>query len=334
VSDLTDDTILSEWTSIRSEFGKLIARATNNGKKVNLLVEYHPELHHTLTERIPFIDLKSKLSNCDEVDLIKNMGRIKTAIVVNKVDDTCLHYFTDQEDLLSFSSNWGKNCNRLFVDDTAFTYEKQDQPSYEEMPNQVVREGTTGITSFVVSNYFSKAIASILQPDDIDLMKDILFRKVVNITFSDMYVNSALSSLMLVYLIQEIKNLFGLTINNVTLQLDSPKRKCNNEHFNDWTYINLNFEKKEDADEYTNNLFKKVLDVEPDFSPNDADHHRWLKIETTEGGIVEIRPDHGISGGYKSDSKYMNLNSLNGSVLVTRNNEEVLYYIIIRKGDR
>jgi superfamily II DNA/RNA helicase/rubrerythrin len=334
VSDLTDDTVLSEWTSIRSEFGKLIARATNNGKKVNLLMEYHPELHHTLTERIPFIDLKLKLSNCDEVDLIKNMERIKTAIVVNKVDDTCLHYFTDQEDVLSFSSNWGKNCNRLFMDDTAFTYEKQDQPSYEEMPNQVVREGTTDITSFVVSNYFSKAIASILQPDDIDLMKDILFRKVVNITFSDMYVNSALSSLMLVYLIQEIKNLFGLTINNVTLQLDSPKRKCNNEHFNDWTYINLNFEKKEDADEYTNNLFKKVLDVEPDFSPNDADHHRWLKIETTEGGIVEIRPDHGISGGYKSDSKYMNLNTLNGSVLVTRNNEEVLYYIIIRKGDR
>ena len=155
----------------------------------------------------------------------------------------------------------------------------------------------------------------------------------MDITFSDMYVNSALASLMLVYLIREMKSLFGFNISNVTLQLDSHKRRCQNDRFNDWTPISCNFENKEDADAYTDRLFQDVLDIDPEHSFNDADHHRWLKIETTNGSLVEIRPDHGISGGYKSESKYMNLDSLNGSVRVMRNNEDVLYYIIIKKSD-
>lgn len=36
---------------------------------------------------------------------------------------------------------------------------------------------------------------------------------------------------------------------------------------------------------------------------------------------------------YKSYSRYMNLDSLNGSVMVTKNNEDVLYYVIIKNGD-
>lgn len=111
------------------------------------------------------------------------------------------------------------------------------------------------------------------------------------------------------------------------------KRRCQNDRFNDWTPISFNFESKEDADAYTDRLFLDVLNIDPEHSFNDADHHRWLKIETTDGNLVEIRPDHGISGGYKSESKYMNLDSLNGSVRVVRNNEDVLYYIIIKKSN-
>ena len=185
-----------------------------------------------------------------------------------------------------------------------------------------------------MKNYFTAAIAPhVLKQQDVDMLVEVLRGKHVDITFSDMYVNNALASLMLVYLINEMKNLFGFTIDNITLQLDSPKRKCNNDRFNDWTPINMNFSCKEDADEYTDNLFQDVLDIDPEHSFNDADHHRWLKIETEDGGCVEIRPDHGISGGYRSDSKYMNLDSLNGSVSVVRNNEDVLYYVIIKKGN-
>ena len=330
VSDITDDTAVTDWSSVRSEMGKYLNRAVTNGKTINLNVEYHPELHSSITEKLPFINLKEKFPDC-HVQLVKDMGKIKTAIVV-KSDTKNRRYFTENNHAISFSNNWGKNCNYLFVDAKPVSFTKQDEPNYVALPNQVVREGITSATMFQVRNYFSKAIAqSVLKQQDVDMMDDVLRGKHVDISFSDMYVNSALASLMLVYLIEEMKTLFGFIIDNVTLQLDSPRRKCSNDRFNDWTYINMNFENKDDADEYTDNLFNKVLGVDPEHSFNDADHHRWLKIETINGGKVEIRPDHGISGGYKSDSKYMNLDSLNGSVNVTRNNEDVLYYVIIQK---
>ena len=330
VSDITDDYAVTDWSSIRSEMGKIISDAITNGKNIRLLVEYHPELHNSLTDKLPFINLKDKFPDCN-VTLIQDMGEMKTAIMVESANNV-RHYFTDDHSALSFSNNWGKNCSHVFVDTNNVTFTEQNEPTYDVSPSLIVREGITHATSFQIKNYFSKAIAPyVLKKQDIDILYEILNGKHVNITFSDMYVNSALASLMLVYLIDEMKNLFGFQIKNVTLQLDSPKRKCHNERFNNWTPISMNFENKEDADDYTDNLFENVLNITPEHSPNDADHHRWLKFETENGCSVEIRPDHGISGGYKSYSNYMNINSLNGSVTVIRNNEDVLYYVIIKR---
>lgn len=261
------------------------------------------------------------------------MGQFKTALII-KTDLDIRHYFTDKDHVLSFSDNWGKGCSHVFVDSNLPKFEVQDCPKYEESPSVIVREGITQATHFQIKEYFSKAIVqSVLQPSDLAFLKDILYGKHVRVTFSDMYVNSALASLMLVYLIKEMRTLFGFSIDKVILQLDSPKRKCNNDHFNDYMFINMNFASKEDADDYTDTLFTDVLDIEPEHSKNDADHHRWLRIETAEGGLVEIRPDHGISGGFRSGSKYMNLNTLTGTVSVDRNNEDVLYYVIMKKGN-
>lgn len=332
VSDLTDDNVVTDWSSVRSEMGKYIKTAVSNGKNISLAVEYHPDLHNSLTEKLPFINLKDKFPDC-EVSVVKDLGEMKTAVIVES-NTKVRRYFTDKDSALSFSNNWGKNCSHVFVDDNRVTFNDQEEPTYVISPSQVVSEGLTHATTFQIKNYFSSAIAPyVLKQQDVDMLVEILKGKHVNITFSDMYVNSALASLMLVYLIKEMKQLFGYTIDGITLQLDSPKRKCNNDRFNDWTPINMNFSCKEDADEYTDNLFIDVLDIDPEHSFNEADHHRWLKIETEDGGLVEIRPDHGISGGYRSDSKYLNLNSLNGSVSVVRNNEDVLYYVIIKKGN-
>ena len=332
VSDITDDYTITDWASLRSEMGKYISNAVTNGKNVKLYIEYHPELHSSITAKLPFINLKDKFPDC-QVSLIKDMGHMKSAIIVESSNKT-RHYFTDKDTVLSFSNNWGKNCSHVFVDSNVVKYGEQIEPSYDILSSQVVREGLTGATSFQIKDYFKEAIAPyVLKKEDIDMLLDILKDKKVDITFSDMYVNSALASLMLVYLIGEMKSLFGFTISNVTLQLDSRKRRCQNDRFNDWTPISFNFESKEDADAYTDRLFLDVLNIAPEHSFNDADHHRWLKIETTDGSLVEIRPDHGISGGYKSESKYMNLDSLNGSVRVVRNNEDVLYYIIIKKSN-
>lgn len=334
VSDNTDDTAIHDWISIQSEMGKYINRAIAYGKKVSLMVEYHPELHSSLGDKLPFINLKDKFADC-KVSLVKDMGKIKTAVIVKVLGKT-IRYFTDKEDALSFSNKWGAEYSYAYTDDSIPTFSAQEEPTYTYVPNRIIREGITNATSFHVRNYFTKAIAeSILSQEDVNMMIEILRGKHVDIFFSDMYVNSALASLMLVYLIKEMRDKLGFIIDNVTLQLDSPKRKCANSYFSEYSFINSNFENKDDADDYTDDLFEGVLGIDPEHSFEDADHHRWLRIINRDGGCVEIRPDHGISGGYRSDSKYMNLYSLNGNVMVTRiHHENVLYYVILDKGGK
>ena len=136
---------------------------------------------------------------------------------------------------------------------------------------------------------------------------------------------------MLVYLIKEVRDIYNLDIQSITLRLDSGRRFCTNERFSDNTYINLNFNNPESADEYTEGLFENVLGMVPLRSHIDAGHHRWLRFETEDGKILEIRPDHGISGGWKSRSKYLNLDGLGGMTEAYKEGADVLYYVIIKK---
>ena len=329
-SDLTDDYSVQDWCSYNSEMGHLIHNAIASGKRVKIRVEYHPELHDAPSSKLPFLDIDSKFVDCD-VELVKDMGAIKTGLLVTRGGETT-RYFIDNDNAISFSNNWGADYSYVFADNQATSFEREARPTYVQTPSEIVRQGLTDATSFVVRNYFSAAIApALLRGNDKEVLTKILKGKRVNIWFSDMYVNSALASLMLVYLIKEMKEIFEFEIDNVMLQLDSPKRKCNNTTFNDYNSISYNFENKEDADAYTERLFDEVLDVDVDFSPSEDDHHRWLRISTDNGGMVEIRPDHGISGGYYTYSKYMNLDTLNGSVRVNKRNEDVLYYIVIKQ---
>ena len=329
-SDITDDYAVTDWSSIRSKMGRLVNTAVTNGIQVTLSVEYHPELHSSLSEKLPFIRIGEKFPDC-RIRLISDMGAIKTAVILESINET-RRYFTNEDSVLSFSNHWGDECMNVFVDSETTLFRDQEEPTYTAVPSQIIREGITRATSFQVKDYFSAAIAPyVLNAEDIDTLKEILRGKEVNITFSDMYVNSALASLMLTYLIDELRRLFGFRIENILLMLDSPKRRCENERFNNWTNINMNFPDADDADEYTEALIQDVLGIDPDFSFDDAVHHRWLKIETQDGGLVEIRPDHGISGGYKSDSKYMNLDTLSGSVRAFRNDDEILYYVIMKR---
>ena len=331
VSDLTDDYTITDWTSIRSEMGKYIKNASAIDKKVQLYVEYHPELHTSLTDKLPFIKLQDRFPDC-KVTFIKDMGQVKTAIVIESANER-RRYITDDENALSFSKNWGEGCTHVFVDALEARVSEQEEPKYEYVPSQVIREGLTQARSFLIKNYFTEAIAPyLLEPGDLDMIHEMLDGKDVNIAFSDKYVNSALASLMLVYLIDEIRQIFQLRIKKIVLQLESPKRCFRNINFRDSDYISFNFPSDKDADDYTSDLFKEVFDIDPERSCQYADHHRWLKIETSDGNIVEIRPDHGISGGYISSSKYMNIYSLNGNVRANKkDNEDVLYYVIIKK---
>lgn len=330
VSDCTSDYAIQDWKSVKSEMGRIVRLAVDNSIKVNIQVEYHPEYHLSLGDKIPFVDLQSQFADCD-IQLISDMGDLKTMLVVESSDGT-KRYFTDNKDALSFSNKWGVECPHVFVDDKQVSFTGVAAPSYEATPKEIIRQGLTQVDSFPVNKYFSKAIeTSLLKPSDLDVMLEILRGQKVDITFSDMYMNSALASLMLTYLIDEMRRLFGFTIRDITLQLDSPKRRCENSRFSDYTCISLNFNCMEDADAFTDDLMEDVLGVSPEHSMINADHHRWLKI-VSDKGTIEIRPDHGISGGWWSRETYMNIDRLNGNTIVKRNrDEDILYYVIIKK---
>lgn len=331
VSDMASSCIINDWCSINSEMGKLLNTAVAKGKSVSIHIEYHPEIHESNADKYPFVELALRFPDCN-VSFIEDMGDIKTCLVI-KFDSCQARYYCQNVELLSFSNDWGTSDEALYYDREAYNYEIQEGPIIDHTPSELILEGLASVPSFRIKNYFSKVIAPevLRTSENVELFENVLKNKRVNIYFSDMYVNSALASLMLVYLIKELRDLFDLKIDTIKLQLNSRKRKCDNPRFNDYNSINLNFETSSQADEYTYNLFEEVLDIKPTESLLDAEHHRWLRITTSDGGIVEIRPDHSISGGWRSSSTYMSLDTLDGSTIAFKNSGEILYYIIIKK---
>lgn len=331
VSDIVGNNSINDWSSIRSEMGKHIQRAIELGKTVNLIVEYHPDLHPENADKFPYVDLVGKFPDCN-VNLVKDLGKNKTALIVKEANGSVTRYFTQDDGMLSFSNEWGCSDGRVYFDATQPEFRSEETPKLEFNPDEIIREGTAKVENFRIGKYFSEVIAPCtMKQSDIILLETLFKGKRVSVTFSDMYVNSALASLMLAYLIKEVRDLFQLKIEDIMLQLDSPKRKVVNDRFSDYTYINMNFGNKDAADKYTDNIIDEVLDIEPDHSLFDAEHHRWLRFTNIEGDVFEIRPDHSISGGWISSNTYMNLDSLDGSTIVKRKDDDVLYYAIIRK---
>lgn len=331
VTDITSNNSINDWSSIRSEMGNHIQRAVELGKTINLIVEYHPELHLDNADKFPYVDLKGKFPDCN-VRLVKDLGKNKTLMIVKDTNGSISRYFTQDGDMLSFSNEWGSSEGRVYFDAVSLNFIDEESPRLEYNPDEIIREGTARVNSFKISKYFSEVIAPCtMRQSDITMLENLFKGKHVDVTFSDMYVNSALASLMLAYLIKEVRDIFNLKIDNIMLQLDSPKRKVVNDRFSDYTYININFGSKDSADRYTDNIIDEVLDIEPDHSLFDAEHHRWLRFTNKNGDVFEIRPDHSISGGWISSNTYMNLNTLDGSIIAKRKDNEVLYYAIIRK---
>jgi hypothetical protein len=314
---------------MQSEMGRLIKKAVERGKNVTVIVEYHPELHTSLVDRVPYIGLQDKFPDCT-VKFVSDMGPLKTALITSSASHV-QHYFTDHDDALPLSDQWGFACGRLFSDDREPVLIETVAPSYPAQSKEIIRQGIALASRFRVGKYFSEVVApSVLRREDIDTLVALLQGNAVEITFSDMYVNSILASLMLVHLIKEMRDLFGFTIRSLTLQLDSTKRKCQNYSWTENTFISQNWESAEEADEFTDGLCSDVLGVSPIHSTQDASHHRWLRFDLGDGRRIEIRPDHGISGGYRSYAQYADRNVLDDQVMVYRNNEDILYYIIIK----
>lgn len=328
-TDKDSEIVINDWCSSKSTMGKLIRQATANEKQVEIMLEYHSDIHPNVEDRYPFATMDDRIPDCD-IKLISDMGICKSALLLSYRDGRVQRFFTCDSEVIPLTNDWGSNHPDLYTDNLIPPYNVIPFPPIESS-NVIIREGLAKPVSFKIKNYFSEVIAgSVLKAPDIEKMERMLKNKHVTITFSDMYVNSSLSSLMLTYLIKEIKDLFGLKIDGITLQLDSTRRRCNNDRHNEHSYISMNWPSANDADQYTFAKIEDIIGVMPEKSMFNADHHRYLRITNRNGDVVEIRPDHSIAGGWQTNATYMNADILDGNLSVRRK-EDILYYVILKE---
>lgn len=331
VSDEPGNTIVSQWKSYHSEMGRLIHRAIECGKNVSIKVEYHPEYHQNMADKLPYLNLADIFTDCD-VQFVQSMGQIKTALIV-ETQARKKHFFTDNAGVLSFSNEWGDFDPNVFEDNQDAVFVPMNPPIVTVEPNKIVRDGIITVESTRIDRSFANAIAPAvgLTAEDEEIIRSILSGKHVNVYFSDMFVNSALAGLMLTYLIKELRERYNFVIDSVTLALDSPRRKCENDHWNLYRRISRNFPSAREADDYVDRLFDEIFGIDAEHSLEDAVHYRWLRIENLEGDVLEIRPDHSISGGWECRDTYSRAGYLDGSTIAEKDSDDILYYVIIRR---
>ena len=332
---------IDDWVSRDGEMGSLLRECDKHGKSVTILVSNVPSVAkgNTLSEIIPFADLPSKLPDytVEAIDSLERTPGVYSALIVDGAIRS--HYFVEQQGVLPFTEKWGDNCNALYGDQNVPTFKQESFPTITQIlalnrPTNYIRSGSIRNMNTTIGRFYADVIqANVLQPNDVADITEILSGKRVNITFSDSYVNSALASLMLTYLIKSIRDLCDFEIGRVDLQFQAPNRNCNNPRWNDYTYINLSFPDAEMADDYTKEQFEGILEVTPNFLGGIPDHCRWLCFQPEgEDCNVEIRPDYSIAGGWQSPHKYMDADRLDGNTVIkTKSDTVVVYYVFINK---
>jgi hypothetical protein len=331
VTSAIEDISVTDFASQRTQIGSLIHHAIAKGINVSINIEYDENNVNERTKAM-LCNLDQKIPDCN-IRFIAGMGNWKTALSVKYDNNTFKRYFTDDANALLFSDNWGEGSNIIYFDDVEPTYQDIQAPVFDNHnENGLVHEIYINDTKLKIQEYYKHIIAP-LNENCKKSIRDILTNKNVEITYSDRYVNSALAALMLTYLIYGIKDEYNINISTIRLNLNWRGRACNNLRFDESSYISRDFGTAEDADNYINDLMYGVLGIQPIQVNHIPDHYRWLKIMNNRGEFLEIRPDHGISGAWTSQQLYMNLESLDGNLIVSKNNdnEPDLYYIIIHK---
>ena len=338
------DMQLNEWTSRDGAMGSILEEFVKRNKQVSIMVANVPSSSGNVSfdKLLPFVDLSQKFSNWRipvvAVDSIETSPGVFSALIVDGKE----HYFTDQPDKLNFNADWGKTCTRLYEDNNVPSFTNHAFPTFSDItalmkPNEVIRYCVipSGIRTRVDGLLFLLKQSLLKNGDDSDI-RAILSGKKIDVTFSDAYVNSALSVLLLVHLIKSLKDDYSFSISSVTLKLKSNRRKCENPlwyRLGDQTFICYNFPDEQSADDYIVDTFKDVLGITPVISQEEPDHYRWIRLqERGAKPFVEIRPDHGIGGGWDTKERYMDLDYLDGSVRIESNaDQEPLFYLLIEK---
>lgn len=328
----------SDFVDLSTTVGKALNDAVHSGKIVRLYIEYN--------DNIDDFDTLYKLTNVKQtmpnykITPVKSLGQYPTLLLIRD-NIGFKHYFTDESsENLCMASEWISCTKRIFEDHNQPVFETTTLPTIASIKQiltrsgKLVLEGDIPDRTYNVTKIFSQAIrlGIIKDANAVNQMESILRDQRVTVNFSDAYVNSALAGIILAYMIKEVRDLFNCTLDSITLQLDSYRRNWD-ACFNKYNPIFKSFEDGDVCNDFLKDLFNDVLDIGYKEAIN-TKHHRWLKF-TSSKGYVELRPDHGIDGGWFTRTRYCDIEYNNdySNISVSKasyGQADVVYYVIIK----
>jgi len=342
-----NELLASDWNDRNSLVGTLLHKAQSQGKTVNLFIEYDKN-DVDLTTQFILYNTATALSWLDSVSGAEFSGPTRSAIVLKDTAGIIQNYFTHEFDAIPLSNAWGTDCDSLYQDSVYPSLIVLQLPGQNEIQrllasgNRMVMDGeirdgvysTDYIFRDMILNQVIKGNSQMLQG-----IHSILDGNHVDIQFTENYLVSPIACIILTGLIKELKARFNLTIDSISLNLDSSL--CVNRNMNypvREQYIRCNFDSQLDRDTYVKDLMADELGVIPTIGVNSVDHHRWLRFTTKSGQYVEIRPDHGIGACWKNDSyKHRDLPGLSMPITFQKlyryyePEPTIVYYILIDK---
>ena len=335
--------VVDDWCDATKEIGNLLRQAQANGKRIHLVVEKDTTQTDAL-DTFALFNTVNKLGWFDSVSGAQFGGQVRSVLLVEGTTGI-EHYFTTDFDKFPLSNQWGTGCDDLFSDGLQPKFTAATLPDAADVQALLANGRNTLLDGLIPDGAYSTAtiFRSIILPyvikgDQavIQSLSSVLNGKRVAVKYCEKYLVNPLGCHMLVGLIKEIRDRYNLDIDSVTLSLDDSQ--CDNPRQNDYTPIRYSFKDNADRDDYISDLIDGEFNLRPCIRVNGSDHHRWLRFVTAAGDVVEIRPDHGISGGWYSSLKYQDLPCPGGAPIPFRKNrtpgkpeESILFYLSIKK---
>ena len=338
-----NEMIPSDWCSQNSWIRQVIVTAQNAGKRVHVTIDRDVDDNSPLS-LFRIRETVDKLAWLDSVEgNTFSAGPVRPALHLKgqNMDQT---FFTKDYDCLPLSNLWGDECDDLYCDFSAPQITQVALPTSNQVQallnrgDNILLDGLIPDGSYNSSRMFKDIIVPHVIKNDtntMDTIREILSNRHVTVEYCENYVVSPMACLLLVGLIKEIAERYNLTIDSLSFMLDADG--CNGYSWYDFAFIKKAFESNTERDRFLKDLCNEEFEVSPVISTNQNDHYRWLRFRTGDGSTVEIRPDHGISGGWHSPLKYKDLDGLSRPVPFSKNKsqdrpeESILYYVSIKK---
>lgn len=332
----------ADWALIDGEMGTILNIKRAQGHPVNILVEYDP--------RSQADDIDSVLSLCRVKDMMLNY----TVKAVQKLGDLPLllsykdlsgvHYvFTDQPGYQPFIKEWGDSCINIFetsIYDTSIIVDSS-LPTFADLQQLLSQQGKIILEHdilnrpYFIGSLFNDAIVPAVFGKDAvkydKLISDIMKDQKVRIEVSDPYVVNGLSTQMLYFLLVELASKYRFIVESLKLKINTAD-DWGTQPIQPYHYITKYFVDKYERNNYLLHLFSNQhYPITPSIETNN-NHHRFIKI-ISEKGSLEVRPDHGIGGGWTSSIRYRD--PVNNRTLIQKDTnaktQDTIFYVLIDK---